>query len=193
MPLKFAVVCRSNMNRSMEAHKALKEAKLKVDSFGTGRHCKLPGPSVHEPAVFPFGMPYKEMMSQLQSQDASLYSHNGVLEMLERNASIKACPQQWQEHTQRFDVVLTFEKDVFNAVLADVQQRSEDSDAAEPLHVINIETRDRQKEAEIGGQLALNLSQLLGDSEDIEDEIEPLLKEFEARSGHAILHTLMFC
>eukprot|EP00656_Telonema_subtile_P015223 TRINITY_DN17941_c0_g2_i2.p1 TRINITY_DN17941_c0_g2~~TRINITY_DN17941_c0_g2_i2.p1 ORF type:complete len:156 (+),score=32.66 TRINITY_DN17941_c0_g2_i2:113-580(+) len=136
MPLKFAVVCRSNMNRSMEAHKALKEAKLKVDSFGTGRHCKLPGPSVHEPAVFPFGMPYKEMMSQLQSQDASLYSHNGVLEMLERNASIKACPQQWQEHTQRFDVVLTFEKDVFNAVLADVQQRSEDSDAAEPLHCL---------------------------------------------------------
>ena len=30
------------------------------------------------------------------------------------------------------------------------------------------------------------------ESDDIDEEIEPMLKEFEARAGHAVLNTLMF-
>ena len=41
--LRFAMVCASNMNRSMEAHNVLHQAGLTVSSFGLGRHVKLPG------------------------------------------------------------------------------------------------------------------------------------------------------
>merc|ERR1711934_142370 len=190
--LTFAMVCRCNMNRSMEAHKVLSQNSFKVESYGTGRHCKLPGPTPDEPKVFAFGTPYKQIMSELQSEDSSLYTQNGVLEMLERNAGIKSHPQRWQEQTKRFDIVVTFEKEVFNDVLDDLQHRAESSDSSEPVHVINMEVRDKPKEAEIAATSALHLSQLLAGSEDIEDEIESLLKEFEARSGYEILHTLVF-
>eukprot|EP00658_Telonema_sp_P-2_P042065 TRINITY_DN3014_c0_g1_i1.p1 TRINITY_DN3014_c0_g1~~TRINITY_DN3014_c0_g1_i1.p1 ORF type:complete len:178 (+),score=53.48 TRINITY_DN3014_c0_g1_i1:216-749(+) len=176
----------------MEAHRALHLKGMSVDSFGTGRHCKLPGTSANDPVIFPFGKAYAEMLTELQSENNALYSQNGVLEMLERNAATKPCPQKWQEHDRRYEVVLTFEREIFNAVLADVQERGERSESMEPVHIINIEVKDRKKEAEVGAKVAVDLCELLQESEDIEDEIEPLLKEFEARSGHAILHTMMF-
>jgi RNA polymerase II subunit A C-terminal domain phosphatase SSU72 len=43
--LRFAMVCASNMNRSMEAHHVLKGAGLTVTSYGVGGHVKLPGKS----------------------------------------------------------------------------------------------------------------------------------------------------
>merc|ERR1712070_1232538 len=108
--MRFAVVCRCNMNRSMEAHAALAEDKLQVESYGTGRHCKLPGPDSQHPNIFEFGMSYRDMAAELQDQNASLwlsagwpqecrvrYTKNGVLEMLERNAKIKPSPQRWQD------------------------------------------------------------------------------------------------
>ena len=58
------------------------------------------------------------------------YTQNGVLEMLERNAGIKSHPQRWQEQTKRFDIVVTFEKEVFNDVL----------DGKQPTHTPHINT-----------------------------------------------------
>lgn len=70
--LRFAMVCSSNMNRSMEAHSQLGRAGLDVESYGTGTHVKLPGPSLHEPNVYDFGTPYGAIYDDLRRKDPDL-------------------------------------------------------------------------------------------------------------------------
>lgn len=54
----YAMVCSSNMNRSMEAHNRLARAKLNVSSYGVGKQVKLPSPDGRG-VTFDFGTPYK--------------------------------------------------------------------------------------------------------------------------------------
>lgn len=72
MKLRYAMVCSSNQNRSMEAHALLKREGLDVASYGTGQHVKLPGPSAREPNVYDFGTPYKYMFEELRRKDPEL-------------------------------------------------------------------------------------------------------------------------
>ncbi|PIN10168.1 Phosphoprotein phosphatase [Handroanthus impetiginosus] len=119
MKLRYAMVCSSNQNRSMEAHALLKREGFDVASYGTGQHVKLPGPSLREPNVYDFGTPYKHMLDDLRRKDPELYRRNGILPMLKRNLAVKNAPQRWQENAAdgTFDVVLTFEEKVFDMVL----------------------------------------------------------------------------
>lgn len=73
MKLRYAMVCSSNQNRSMEAHLLLKKQGFDVSSYGTGAHVKLPGPSIREPNVYEFGTPYKQMFDDLRRKDPDLY------------------------------------------------------------------------------------------------------------------------
>lgn len=41
--LKVAVICSSNMNRSMEAHSVFAKRDFQVSSYGTGDKVKIPG------------------------------------------------------------------------------------------------------------------------------------------------------
>jgi len=151
------------MNRSMEAHELLSQsAQYKhVRSFGTGKRCKLPGPSAEQPAVFDFGVAYKTMYKELQNRDARLYSRNGVLAMIERNSKVKEAPERWQDHQGHFDVVFTFERGVFHAVVEELHRRADIDGGGEVVQVINIETKDRKEEAETGAHAALHLARLV--------------------------------
>lgn len=73
MKYRYAMVCSSNQNRSMEAHSLLKRQRFDVSSYGTGAHVKLPGPSLREPNVYDFGTPYKHMLDDLRRKDPELY------------------------------------------------------------------------------------------------------------------------
>ncbi|KAG5222458.1 Ssu72 family protein [Salix suchowensis] len=119
MKFRYAMVCSSNQNRSMEAHSLLKRHGFDVSSYGTGSHVKLPGPSLREPNVYDFGTPYKQMFDDLRRKDPELYKRNGILPMLKRNSGVKLAPQRWQDNAAdgSFTVVLTFEEKVFDMVL----------------------------------------------------------------------------
>jgi protein-tyrosine-phosphatase len=90
--MRFAMVCASNNNRSMEAHLVFQAAGMRVESYGVGGHVKLPGATQKSPNAYDFGTPYTEIHDDLQRRDAALYERNGLLTMLKRNIKVLPAP-----------------------------------------------------------------------------------------------------
>ncbi|KAK6937100.1 RNA polymerase II subunit A [Dillenia turbinata] len=192
MKMRYAMVCSSNQNRSMEAHSLLKRQGFDVSSYGTGAHVKLPGPSLREPNVYDFGTPYKHMFDDLRRKDPDLYKRNGILPMLKRNATVKTAPQRWQDNAAdgSFDVIFTFEEKVFDMVIEDLNNR--DQTLMKNVLVINLEVKDNHEEAATGARLTLELCQELEAVESWEDSIDEILTAFERQKGRKLLYSVCF-
>ena len=164
----------------MEGHLRLSLASYPVISFGTGSLIRLPGPTITQPNVYPFNVTsYAQMYSELASKDQRLYRNNGVLNMLERNRSVKFGPERWQDwavgrpRLDRYqedkgsqgmeggvvDVVLTCEERCWDAVVDNLLERG--SPLNRPVHVINVDIRDNHEEALVGGKALLDLADSL--------------------------------
>ena len=136
--LHIAVVCSSNMNRSMEAHAFLSKKGYNVDSYGTGDKVKLPGPTADKPNIYEFGTSYEEIYTDLSRRDKIMYTQNGILNMLDRNRRIKKGPQRLQDTKKIYDIIFTAEERVYDQVL---EHFSSDtcSISNQPVHVINVD------------------------------------------------------
>ncbi|KAB2083977.1 hypothetical protein ES319_A05G303500v1 [Gossypium barbadense] len=192
MKFRYAMVCSSNQNRSMEAHSLLKKQGFDVSSYGTGAHVKLPGPSLREPNVYEFGTPYKHMFDDLRRKDTELYKRNGILPMLKRNLSVKLAPQRWQDNAADgcFDIVFTFEEKVFDMVLEDLHNR--DQVLLKSVLVINLEVKDNHEEAAIGARIALDLCEQIEAVESWEDSIDDIMVSFENKHRRKLLYSISF-
>uniref|UniRef100_A0A8C5PYY7 RNA polymerase II subunit A C-terminal domain phosphatase SSU72 n=2 Tax=Pelobatoidea TaxID=8431 RepID=A0A8C5PYY7_9ANUR len=189
-PLRVAVVCSSNQNRSMEAHNILSKRSFNVRSFGTGTHVKLPGPAPDKPNVYDFKTTYEQMYNDLLKKDKELYTQNGILHMLDRNKRIKPRPERFQNCKDFFDLVITCEERVYDQVVEDLNSREQET--CQPVHVINVDIQDNHEEATLGAFLICELCQCIQHTEDMENEIDELLQEFEDKSGRTFLHTVCF-
>jgi len=188
--IKFAVVCSSNMNRSMEAHNFIKKKGFDVESFGTGDKVKIPGVNARQPNIYPFGTTYEEIYADLTQKDERLYTENGLLHMLDRNRRIKKEPEKFQETDKQFDIVLTVEEKCYDLVLEMFGSR--ESEHERPVHVINMNVLDNPEDATIGAFLLGELVKTMDSSEDLDDDIDDILQEFENKCNREVLHTVLF-
>ncbi|GBM56765.1 RNA polymerase II subunit A C-terminal domain phosphatase SSU72 [Araneus ventricosus] len=188
--LRVAVVCSSNQNRSMEAHAFLSKKGFKVRSFGSGNQVKLPGPAPDKPNVYDFSISYEQMYQDLLAKDKALYTQNGLLHMLDRNRRIKSHPERFQSCYETFDVIFTVEERVYDQVVEELASRSPKE--ISPIHIINIDVQDNHEEATIGAFLVCEMATMMAESEDLDNDIDELLQEFEAKAQRPILHTVQF-
>ena len=112
--LRFAVVCSSNMNRSMEAHSFLNKKGFDIESYGTGSMIKIPGESERKPNTYPFGTTYDSIYADLKSKDETLYTKNGMLHIMERNRRIKVRIQICLEktHTKLSHIFIVWSREI---------------------------------------------------------------------------------
>ncbi|PSN53933.1 RNA polymerase II subunit A C-terminal domain phosphatase SSU72 [Blattella germanica] len=208
--LKVAVICSSNMNRSMEAHAFLSKKGFHVRSYGTGDKVKLPGPAPDKPNCYEFGITYDEIYQDLLNS----YTQNGLLHMLDRNKRIKPRPERFQTAKEKFDILVTCEERVYDQVIEALESRTPTDNAS--VHVINIDIQDNHEEATLGAFLICELmtmvsetmvsdasqmvhllkltsiSQNMSQSEDLDNDIDELLHDFEAKCQRPILHCVLF-
>ncbi|KAK9888554.1 hypothetical protein WA026_000800 [Henosepilachna vigintioctopunctata] len=188
--LRIAVICSSNMNRSMEAHSFLAKKGFDVKSFGTGDKVKIPGSSADRPNIYEFGTSYDDIYQDLLFKDKALYTQNGLLHTLDRNRRIKTHPEKFQETNDKFDILITCEERVYDQVLEYMESQTPTDNSI--VHVVNIDIQDNLEEATIGAFLISDMCLMMAKTEDLDNEIEEVLHNFEEKCDRPILHSIVF-
>eukprot|EP00937_MAST-01D_sp_MAST-1D-sp2_P007642 g7642.t1 len=176
----YSMICANNINRSMEAHKVVRDAGYRVNSYGAGRHVRIP----HEQKgalTYEFGdAVYEDMYHDLKEENEPFYQRNGLLMMLDRDRHVKPKPQRWQnERTAvlaRLDVVICFEERIFDAVVEDLLCR--EAHQVKAVHVVCIDIKDDAENAATGGQLALQFCAQCEQHRDLEEHMNDVVAAF---------------
>lgn len=165
-PMRIAVCCAMNQNRSMEAHSILKKKGYNISSYGTNKTIKIPGPSAAEPNVYPFGTTYAEIYSDLLQKDPALYKSNGMLYIMERNMGIKERPENFFDAKgEEFTCVITCDKRCFWAIYEGTRL------SCKAFWLVNFDIKDTPNDAIFGASDICMFLEMIVDS-DVERAIE---------------------
>ena len=117
---------------------------------------------------------------------------------------------------RHFDLIITYEKRVYDTVQADVEQRGHSSHSQNlPAHLLNIDTTDNHAEAAVSAQLTLELVTAIYDAQrkakgkadddddddddagaddgaSWEDSIDDIIDAFEKKNQREVAHTVLF-
>lgn len=160
--LQIACVCASNLNRSMAAHTRLVENNIdSVHSYGTNEVIRTPSPVGDKTLEFQFGTTYEDIQKEFEKYDG-YDAPNSFYPYILRNKRIKAGPERWDSSFDpktgcKFDVIFTYAKEVMQIVLD--QFAKQGNKELKLSHVINIQTTDDPKNAEIAADYTLEITQ----------------------------------
>ncbi|KAG9389543.1 RNA polymerase II subunit A [Carpediemonas membranifera] len=213
MPNTFrtALVCASNVNRSVEAHKYFLDHGFDsalVSSYGAADIIRLPS-STGKPLSAPFSTnersarktTYQMLIDRCKDAAADFYAREGIIAMLERDITVKEAPESFQltfraSRRAAFpQLVICFEEAVYVDLCRFMQVEMQTVDLI-PVLVVNIETPDSIKSAGIGAEEAFRVASALGKIEPAEwiDKADGVFRELneEKESTKGMLHTFFF-
>ncbi|KAK8810584.1 hypothetical protein WA158_007159 [Blastocystis sp. Blastoise] len=193
MPIySFAVICSSNVNRSVETHDLFMKNGMKVSSYGTGSKVKLPGKRQDTPKIYPFGTTYAAILADLIKTDEDLFTRRGIIPMIRRDMTVKSAPQRFQQlkTVNEIDVIICFDHTVYDKLVEDLQMRP--METMKCLHVFNMNVQDNPTEAANGAKSALLLANILQKYDNIGTNIHLILDEFSRQTNIDLLYSQHF-
>lgn len=110
--------------------------------------------------------------------------------MLDRNRRIKSSPERFQDCFDKFDVIFTCEERVYDQVVEDMSSRIPIDNST--VHIINIDVQDNHEEATLGAFHIAKMAQSLAKADDLDNEIDELVSQFETDINRPLLHTIAF-
>lgn len=110
--------------------------------------------------------------------------------MIKRDVGVKLAPQKFQDNTEPFDIILTFEEVVMDKVLEHFSRVS--PSLMRPVAVVNLDVRDSHEEAAIAAPVALELCSMIDKAEEWEDELDSILEAFYQATGRRAIYNVCF-
>mmetsp|Transcript_4784 Transcript_4784/g.5924 ORF Transcript_4784/g.5924 Transcript_4784/m.5924 type:complete len:210 (-) Transcript_4784:203-832(-) len=175
--MALALVCNSNVNRSLEGHRILKEKGFgRVWSYGVGSKVRLPG--IRGPSVYMFGTPFEAMQRDLENKNYNWYKDRGILDMLDRDAKVKKAPRRWQDEKKRnYDLILAYDIRAYNILIEEFES-SRGQLGCHPVHIIGWYVEDRYYEAREAAETLYKFICKLHSFEDWQTKIASLVDSF---------------
>uniref|UniRef100_G1QDJ1 RNA polymerase II subunit A C-terminal domain phosphatase SSU72 n=1 Tax=Myotis lucifugus TaxID=59463 RepID=G1QDJ1_MYOLU len=169
-PESLAVINNIIPGRGMEVHNFL---RLRVCSFGSGTHTRLPGLALDKPNVYDFKTTYNQMYNGLLRKGTELCMQNGILHIWDRSKRIKLQSERFLNCKRLLDLILTCKESV-DQVAEDLNSREQGT--CQLVHMANVDIQGVATQ----GLLACELCQDLRHTEDMENEMQ-LLQEFQEK------------
>jgi RNA polymerase II subunit A C-terminal domain phosphatase SSU72 len=152
----------------------------------------LPGPRELGNNIFDFGTTYAEIVSNLEEQNHPFYTERGLIEMIQRDQTIKEKPERFSsifDQKKFFDVIFTYERPILDKVVAEFHTNG--NVTFQLCHVINIETPDDTQHAISSAGTTLTLAKDISGLPHVTEGIENLLQAFD-KKGEIAYHIVSY-